>query len=292
MKQLLLLLLLLPIVYGTADISLADTTLAVEGSNVHITSELQLTAPETIGNLTLVLAQPKNLKVTINNITRTCLVQAEFARCGDITPGSYLIKINYDTTYLVATAGGNTLIRYNDLLPYPAKTQRVRLTLPIGYIIPREEGKDENFFLLPKPTDVYSDGQRIILVWEQQGQELSISVVTRKVTGFPLVWVIIIGGALALAGSILTYRYLKSRPKEQSKELLPKFIEDERKVVELLKKAPNNEAWQKTLLLETKFSKAKMSRIIKNLETRHVVVKTGFGNTNKITLKKEESKTE
>jgi len=42
--------------------------------------------------------------------------------------------------------------------------------------------------------------------------------------------------------------------------------------------------WQKQLQLKTGFSKAKLSRVIRNLESRSLVKKIPFGNANKIRL--------
>jgi len=62
------------------------------------------------------------------------------------------------------------------------------------------------------------------------------------------------------------------------------LIESEKKVIEELKKADRNEMWQKQIQTSTGFSKAKLSRVIRNLEARKLVRKIPMGNTNKISL--------
>jgi uncharacterized membrane protein len=60
-------------------------------------------------------------------------------------------------------------------------------------------------------------------------------------------------------------------------------MESEQKVVDFLR--TKGEAWQKQIQLSTGFSKAKVSRVVRNLEARGVVSKTPYGNTNKVALK-------
>jgi uncharacterized membrane protein len=43
--------------------------------------------------------------------------------------------------------------------------------------------------------------------------------------------------------------------------------------------------WQKQIQNSTGFSKAKVSRLVRNLESRGLVKKIPFGNTNKIRLR-------
>ncbi|MBW2970311.1 winged helix-turn-helix transcriptional regulator [Candidatus Woesearchaeota archaeon] len=286
-------LLLLPIVLAT-NIETAETTLTIEGNKALIEANINLTPKEDIGNLTLILTQQAHdIEVKIDGNKTNCLVQAEYIRCGAVKNGTHAVNITYETYYPIAESGDNTIIRYTDRLPYPAEKQEITLKLPIGYIIPREKGKDESFYISPKPKETYSDGQRIILYWEQKGQEIPISVISRQVVGggFPAGWVLLILGIItASAGT--TYYILrkrikpqKTKPAKKKPAIVPTLIDNEQKVVNFLKE--NGEVWQKQIQQATGFSKAKVSRIIRNLEERGVITKTIYGNTNKITLKQK-----
>jgi uncharacterized membrane protein len=83
----------------------------------------------------------------------------------------------------------------------------------------------------------------------------------------------------------LLYLYNIRKRKKIIKGIEKHLIESEKKVIDELKKSENNEIWQKQLLTKTEFSKAKLSRIIKNLEKRDLVRKVPIGNTNKVVLK-------
>ncbi len=71
----------------------------------------------------------------------------------------------------------------------------------------------------------------------------------------------------------------------QENEKYEYLLDTEKKVIDALKQAERNELWQKQIQNLTGFSKAKVSRLINNLEQRNLVRKINFGNTNKIRLK-------
>ncbi|MEM3154169.1 MAG: winged helix-turn-helix transcriptional regulator [Candidatus Woesearchaeota archaeon] len=290
MKQWVVALLLVPMVFATNVINTSETRIDLEGSTAVVHSNILLMS-DSIGNLTLILSpNPYDVEIFINGARVDCLIQAEFARCGSLPAGAYNVNVTYETSYPIATVGENTLFRYTDKLPYPALSQEVTLALPVGYIIPRERGKDESFYISPKPAEVYSDGQRIILSWMQAGQELSVSVIARRVVGPPVGWiaatgVLVLLTAVGFAWFVLSQKKVKAvKQKQKKKVIVPSLIDKEQQVVDFLKQ--NGEVWQKQIQQATGFSKAKVSRILRNLEERGVVQKTIYGNTNKISLKK------
>jgi len=279
------------------------TTAVLEGSQVRISSEYQ-TQSERVEDIYIQLPRDVAKVVsTIDGAQRSCSITKSIAFCGKLDNGEHSFRIEYTTADSLGRLSGRDVFRFNEYLPFRTKNHTFTLQLPIGTIIPQEEGKEPDFFLTPKPTDVLSDGQHIIITWNTENTNaVSISAVLEQLTkpDFTFIVVIISIGA-ALGAVVATYfvkrrfwtkekvakKERKARQKQQeSKKLVPQFIEHEQMVVDLLAKAANNELWQKQILADTKFSKAKLSRIIRNLEQRGVVTKTIFGNTNKIALKK------
>lgn len=295
MKQLAVLLLLLPIVFANT-IDTSQTDVLIERDLAHITNTFTLSS-QGIANLTLLVTPDAyDFSATIDGNRTPCLLQSEYARCGSVANGTHQVQYTYRTAYPFAKVADNTIIRYTDRLPYRAKKQQVTLKLPTGYIVPQEQGKEDDFYISPKPDAVYSDGQRIIISWEQEGQELPISAVTRQI-GSTVPWFWMLGAALVsaaiTAGAILYTRrkpVKQERPKPKKKTVkvveqpvVPQLIDNEQRVVEFLKQ--NGEVWQKQIQQATGFSKAKVSRVVRNLEARGVIRKTPYGNTNKIALK-------
>ena len=74
----------------------------------------------------------------------------------------------------------------------------------------------------------------------------------------------------------------KHENKVDSDVLLP----DEKKVIEVLE---NNNGYmtQRDLVIESKFSKVKVHRLLKNLEAKKIISKYAFGMTNRIRLEKK-----
>lgn len=89
-----------------------------------------------------------------------------------------------------------------------------------------------------------------------------------------------------IAEKIGTAPVVKAENKQQTdNEKYEYLLDAEKKVIEALKQAERNELWQKQIQNLTGFSKAKVSRLINNLEQRNLIRKINFGNTNKIRLK-------
>ena len=80
-------------------------------------------------------------------------------------------------------------------------------------------------------------------------------------------------------------KILKKKTKSKIERIEEHLMESEKKVIDELRNADKKELWQKQLQLKTEFSKAKLSRVIRDLEARNIIQKIPFGNTNKIKLK-------
>jgi uncharacterized membrane protein len=79
----------------------------------------------------------------------------------------------------------------------------------------------------------------------------------------------------------------KTLPKKRKKQIINfrYLLDEEKKIILMLERARRREMWQNAIQHQGEFSKAKTSRLIKNLETRGLIKKISFGNTNKIVLK-------
>lgn len=172
----------------------------------------------------------------------------------------------------------------------------IKLNLDTGVII-----KDNLIF--PSGYKIESDGQIISIVWSlsniKSGQDFAIFITTKD-TKSDFAWIywlvaimvlIIVGFAIypklkiKLNKSDIKRTKKKINSKKENKEDYDYLLDTEKRVIEELKKADRNELWQKQIQSSTGFSKAKVSRLVRNLEARNLVVKIPFGNTNKVRLK-------
>lgn len=187
-------------------------------------------------------------------------------------------------------------------LDFPADTVEVKLILKEGYYLDKEK-------IFPRPSQIGTDGEQIFLVWSMQetkaGDDLPLFVeIKSRNSGWAiwLTWILgIVVGVLVLffVYDKIISRFFKKPPrkekrrrrsraeKEEKAEEAPiesHLIESEKAVISLLKQADRGEMWQRELQTKTGFSKAKLSRVVRNLEARNLVDKVPFGNTNKIRL--------
>jgi len=187
---------------------------------------------------------------------------------------SALEKVS-DGYYLINT------IKFN----FPADNVTIRLILSEGNFVDIEK-------IFPKPSSITTDGKQISLIWNldnvKQGDDLPI-VAGIKAKSSSLSWLFLILVVLiALSALYLIYDKLikgKAAKKEEKSPIESHLIESEKAVLSALKEADRGEMWQKQLQISTGFSKAKLSRVIRNLESRNLIDKIPFGNTNKVRLK-------
>lgn len=249
-----------------------------------------------------------NLEVFFDDVRINCEIveQVEFSNVScffhKLTSGKHSLKVEFDSYYPLISLDKRLMFRsgYDPIIS--TKNFVFVLKLPLGYIIPKEAGKDETFFVNPEPDNLYSDGQRIILNWKDESLEkkFEASVILEKLEDSPKILEIIL--FLVLIGVILfLFLNFKRKIKQEKKKIAKKrlttkkkskteileehLMENEKKVINELRNADKKELWQKQLQLKTEFSKAKLSRIIRNLEARNIIQKIPFGNTNKIKLK-------
>ena len=132
-----------------------------------------------------------------------------------------------------------------------------------------------------------SDGRQIFIEWSlvnpKLGETIPVSIIYEQVNESQLFvnFIIVIG--IVVAGFIITMLYFFG--KKNVKDMLPVLTEPERRVVEILLR--DKEVDQRQIIKETEYSKAKVTRIIQDMEARGILEKTRRGRKNTIKLKKE-----
>lgn len=271
---------------NTVELEEKDSSHAIEGL---------LLMGEEINQVNLTLIPRINdLQVFIDDNRKRCDLEEKVGfsllRCSfpEGIVGKHFFRITFSTNYPILEVGDKILFK-SEYHPV-AKTEKFNyiVKLPVGYIIPEEEGKDLSFFINPKPDNIYSDGRRIILSWEEKNlnEKFEVSVFIKRlaqpVTTVVLFFIVI----LAIFG--VASFYLIKKHKKVTR--VPTLLEKERRIVEALQKAKNRELWQKQLQIGTGFSKARLSRTLRDLEARGIIKKEPVGNTNKILLTTEEER--
>jgi len=223
------------------------------------------------------------ISANVNYIIKNSLIEAKGKE----------IKISYITNENLEKVKGRNYFVEKLSFNFDIKELEVRLLLDEGFFLDKED-------VFPKPLAIETDGRRIWVVWNlkdvKKGQDMPIFVIFRS-TGIDITRILIFV-LIAVISVILGLHFMrrvkklkeKARKKRRKKkpregiEIEEYLIASEKAVIKELKKAEKKELWQKQLQLKTGFSKAKLSRVIRNLEARNLIKKIPVGNTNRIKL--------
>ena len=137
--------------------------------------------------------------------------------------------------------------------------------------------------LVPTPQAVFSDGSSFVITWEKVNVENGFYLllgIKEESTCPSLPWMyIIIAVLLFFGGGIVVGKYI---PKSAN-DVQPDFKTDEAAIIEIL--TDRGPTTQGEIVSITGFSKAKVSRIIMELETRNVLEKERYKNRNIVKLR-------
>jgi len=151
----------------------------------------------------------------------------------------------------------------------------IKLNLDYGVVARTQE-------IFPGNYKTVTDGQTISLMWiysnVSKGQDFAFFVALEDKNKSSYNWIYFIIIILLILGGLFIFKYMKNKSNENY------LLDDEKKVIRLLKKADKKELWQKNIQISLGISKAKLSRLIRNLESRGLIKKISFGNANKIRL--------
>ena len=190
------------------------------------------------------------------------------------------IRFNYVTQDVI----DKTNFLVNLKLDYDIGNLEITLILPEGAML-KKPIKKQGGSIYPKPTETSTDGRSLVFVWEQQdlkqGDEMAIfAQIEPKQTNNLLILLVVIAG-FVIGAYIYTKKPIKAA---QTKSVEKHLKEDEEQIVTILNRK-EGECEQGTLRVVTGFSKAHLSRLLKELEERKVIHKEKRGKKNIVFLK-------
>jgi hypothetical protein len=190
----------------------------------------------------------------------------------DSYAGSYFLKL----IYIYKPVNLDDRIYFKTVHEPEAESFVFIAKLDKNYRIPENE---VGSLVSPQFTNTYFERDKQVFVWKINNADSFEGTLVAESIGDYRDGVL---GVLILIGLGMLFYFYKRR----KKEVLPKFIEVEQKIVDTLKlqKKPIK---QKDLQKIVGFSKARLSRILNNLEKRGVVNKIPWGRTKLIELKQK-----
>jgi len=219
-----------------------------------------------------------SLTIKINNIkdieSDFCSLQNEMIKCNLPTTDrkTYHLKVTKESIK-------NSLHRLEISISETAKKAIIIISLPQGSSL--KQSQEE---LIPKPK-LSTDGKRIYLFYEfQDFQMFSTSFEVERIISTDIsIYIILI--AILVIILISFYVYFKFISFRKYKEFLVLLSENERKVLEILRK--NNKIDQKKIVELSNLSKAEVSKIISSFKQRGIVEVEKRGRNNIVKLIKK-----
>lgn len=191
-----------------------------------------------------------------------------------IPEGTQKLEINFTAENLVFVKDNIYAFFVTLKTPSPDK-MNILVYLPVGHSLYRDSIYPENYKVL-------TDGEKIYVQWSLiKPENVAINLkFYRPYVDYTLIDVIVV--CLIFTGVIL---YLLFYYRKKTKSAFERgFSEDERKVLHVLIKEKS--IMQNKLEKQLGFSRAKMTRIVKKLETKGLVEKERIGRTNRLFYKK------
>lgn len=237
---------------------------------------------------------PQDAKAIEVNIPTYSLQELSDYKLLKIRNGENL-KIKYVTSSMIEENSDGAYFIYKRAF-VPIKSIDLSVALEEGFVM------DKNGLLFPQTMDITSDGQRIIVFFNDFNQEQAIVTYYNPQGGNWWIYFIVFV-LVALAGGF--YFYMKKRFKREVKKIKSELIvkktaeekkedlkenltknlfEDEKKIVEYLLGRENHECWTKEILKDLGITKVKLSRKLRSLEQKEIIKRLPYGNENKIRL--------
>jgi uncharacterized membrane protein len=199
-----------------------------------------------------------------------------------MTTEKNLLKLEFDTKSGIKKIGEKYQFTVNYGISLPINRAFILIRLPKNGIL-AEDIANQSYF--PSYGKTLTDGKHIMVYWEMEnltsGDNLQFSVLYKMPVMIDY-FLLISLTFIVLVVMIGLTMYAKRKPKPM--EITSVLNKDEKIIVDLLAKH-KDKVIQKVLVRESDFSKAKVSRLVKNLKERGVIDVEPIGRTNKISLK-------
>ncbi len=205
--------------------------------------------------------------------------------------GNYSVTIRYTTPNPSLAEGDYEVLNYLHRILVPTEQYTLEVILPEGYgIVDTEDVRS----IVPPNGETGSEGRRIFVTWTRTdmslGDTLNFQVRYQELNVFENVFpdniaTVIALGAIFLA--IIVSFFLKRRKGQDTiAAVFPVLKTDEKEVLKFIIEE-GEECEQRDLVDNLDYSKAKISRLVKDLEERHLIEKIKEGRKNRLTLQKE-----
>jgi hypothetical protein len=203
--------------------------------------------------------------------------------------GESKVQLSFHTRNAVKRVGDGYEFRATYPISMPTSRVFSLIKLPPTGALSNDIANQSYF---PPDGKILTDGRHMIIQWEDRNltadDSLSYSVLFEVGEAGGIVWDLSVIGltVVVVIAMIAVAVYLRrgSSPGSPEVKVLPLLNKDEKRLVDILAKQ-GGEARQRLLVKESDFSKAKVSRLVKNLKERGVIdTEPISGRENKVIL--------
>ncbi|MDY6762051.1 MAG: hypothetical protein SVY41_03305 [Candidatus Nanohaloarchaea archaeon] len=296
MRRLLLLLgaLLLVVPLASAT-TIQDESITVElgaTDTVTVERQYQKITTERISYLVFGRYSPEQLSARDATGSLDCTVEelsiGKEILCTPRQRTNYTVTITYTGDFTSREDSGLEFSLSNRIF-VPTDRVETKVVLPEGYGI-LESGEAYS----PPGADVGSRGRRIFLEWQQEnvsiGDSLSYTVRYEQLSVFESLALrqltLLLGVAVIVLAVLVVYVRRKHAGEKTIADVFPVLKEDEQEVMRYLIDN-DGEVEQRDIVDSLDYSKAKISRLVSDLEDRSLVTKEKRGRVNVVTLARE-----
>jgi uncharacterized membrane protein len=209
-----------------------------------------------------------------------------------MTAEKNMFVMKFRTKSSITRVDNKYLFAMNYPVALPTKKALIFIKLPDKGIL---SGDNVTESFSPVGGNLVSDGKKIMVYWDMSdlnaGETIQFSVLyDLPITdGSSLFNVIIVSFTMIIIFVMMgvTFYVKKSAGKsiKQTADIVSSVLnDDEKKVIDIVKNG-GGEIIQRVIVREPTFSKAKVSRIIKNLRERNILDVIPLGRTNKVRMK-------
>ncbi len=201
---------------------------------------------------------------------------------------NYTVYLDFNMIGLQSVSGDEFFFSYDYGLRIPTDRFSISFVLPTGTAIVKKDSGIAPYFPEDAVIGSTDDGRHITVTWvvdePELGSDNSYKVFYERVVAiYANDWFYPVVAFLSFLLVVLSFMLFRFKKARKIKTVLSVLHESERRVIEILM-ANDGKCDQRQLVKETGFSKAKMSRMMLDLEERGLITKTRRGRTNIIEL--------
>ena len=218
------------------------------------------------------------------------VIKSSLGNVVNINGDAKQVKINYNSKSFIEQTSKNYFTA--ELSSLFDSELKIKIILPEGATLDKPFTKDlKETSVYPKPDDITTNGKNLIITWDYDARkdETFPLLIIYNTKNFNYIYLPIIG-IIVIIAYLASIRLIKRKKEIKIKKVkvenVERYLKDEEKLIINILKQKQGQCTQATLVTLTNMSKASLSRLLNELESRNIIYKEQQGNKNLVILKR------